>query len=334
MLSRSSRRLVVSSPSIIIRRRISTTKVAQFESKNSILDKYKKPEEVESPSQLAADSTLPNIKQDLKTNPRQASSKGPFLSDNSIENDPTYKMSGWKQSIGQQVIKLFQIDMDKSRSGPVAGSVYFGECKRQGLYYPDEPLSDTAKFYYETLKLPQSFNQQFQISILHYWILSVRMRALPFKYGKDYQQKLVDRLFRDLELRMAQELKINSNRIIEGYLKDYHTQLLGSVLTYDEGLVTDDITLASALWRNVFNGNPNVDIRHIEALLVYVRSQLYVLSKMTDREFGFGKFKFVPPNQTVKPITKAQEQELIEKAKQEFATSDLPSQKSVLSLDE
>ncbi|KAK6203319.1 protein required for assembly of ubiquinol cytochrome-c reductase complex [Scheffersomyces amazonensis] len=314
-------------------RRLVTSKVVTFETKNSILEKYKKPEEIESPSQLAEDSSLPIIEQNLKTKPRLPTSKSPFLSDHSIEN-PDYEMSAWKQAIGQQFIKLFQIDMDKSRAGPVAGSIYFGECKRQGLYYPDEPLSDTAKFFYETLHLPQSFSQQFQISVLHYWMLSVRMRALPFKYGKNYQQKLVDRLFKDMELRMAQELNISSNRIIEGYLKEYHTQLLGSVLSYDEGLASDDITLASALWRNLFNGNPNVDIRHIEALLVYVRSQLYVLSKMTDREFGFGKFKFVPPNKNVKPLTKSQEQELIEKAKKEFQDNDLPSQRSVLSLDE
>lgn len=291
-------------------------------------------EDIVPPNKLAEESTLPKIEQDLKISPRKPHKKSAFLSDNKIENDPSFQMPGWKQSMGQIIIKLFGVDMDKSRAGPVAGSHYFGECKRQGMFYPNEPLSDTAKFYYETLGLPQSFSQWFQISILHYWILSVRMRAMPFKYGRNYQQKLVDRIFRDMELRMAEELRINSNRVIEGYLKEYHTQLLGSVLSYDEGLMTDDITLAGALWRNVFNANPNVDMRHVEALVGYVRSQLYVLNKMTDREFGFGKFTFVPPDQVVRPITKAQELKLIEKAKKEFADKTLPSQRSVLSLDE
>lgn len=291
-------------------------------------------EEITSPHSLAKESQMPKIEHDLKTNPRQAKMKAPFLSDNKIENDPTYQMSGWKQSIGQLVVKTFGIDMDKSRAGPVAGSAYFGECKRQGMYYPNEPLSETAKFYYETLGLPMSFSQWFQITALHYWILSVRMRAMPFKYGKNYQQKLVDRIFRDMELRMAGELGISSNRIIEGYLKDYHSQLIGCVLSYDEGLMTDDITLAGALWRNVFNGNPNADMRHIEALVGYVRSQLYVLNKMSDREFGFGKFNFVPPDQVVKPLTQAQEKALREAAKKEFEGKTLPSQRSVLSLDE
>ena len=133
---------------------------------------------------------------------------------------------------------------------------------------------------------------------------------------------------------MAGELGISSNRIIEGYLKDYHTQLLGCVLSYDEGLMTDDITLAAALWRNIFNGNPNADMRHIEALLGYVRQQLYVLNKISDREFGFGNFKFVAPDEVVKPLTKAQEEKLREEAKKEFASKTLPSQRSTLSLDE
>lgn len=292
-------------------------------------------EEAVPPTELAKESTLPHVEQNLlKKAPRQALYKRPFLSDHKIESDPTFQMSGWAQTIGQQVIRMFSIDMDKTRAGPIAGSLYYGECKKQALYYPDEPLSETARFYYETLMLPQLFSQWFQITTLHYWILNVRMRAMPFKYGKTYQQRLVDRFFKDMELRMSEELKIHLNRIIEGYLKDYHTQLLGSVLSYDEGLMTDDITLAAALWRNVFSGDPNVDMRHVEALLGYVRLQLYVLNKMSDREFGFGKFRFVPPNQVVRPLTKAQEEEIRRTAKEEFAKLDKPSQRSVLSLDE
>lgn len=269
----------------------------------------------------------------MKIKPRAFKKKTPFLSDHEVEAD-NYQMSLWKQNIGQWVISTFGVDMDKSRAGPVAGSFYFGECKKQGMYYPNEPLLPSARYYYETLGLPQSFSQWFQITALHYWILSVRMRAMPFKYGRNYQQKLVDRIFRDMELRMASDLGITSNRIIEGYLKDYHTQLLGAVLSYDEGLMTDDITLAGALWRNIFNGNPNVDMRHVESLVGYVRSQLYVLNKMTDREFGFGKFAFVPVDEVVKPLTKAQEENLRAQVKAEFAQRTLPSQKSLLSLDE
>lgn len=320
--------------SVLSVRHLSQGTRLQFLSKNSILAKYKSEQDdvVESPTAMATDSHLPLSEHVFKKPPRQPTSKAPFLSEQ--EDDGKLRPSGFAEKIGQWVISTFSMDMDKSRSGPVAGGLYFAECKKQALTYPDEPMSDTAKFYYQTLGLPVSFSQQVQITILHYWILSVRMRALPFKYSKEYQQKLVDRIFKDLEVRMGTELKIKSNRIIEGYLKDYHTQLLGCVLSYDEGLMTDDITLAAALWRNVFNADANVDIRHVEALLVYVRSQLYVLNKMTDRAFGFGKFKFVPPDQVVTPISKHQEELIKQKTKEEFATMTLPAHKSVLSMDE
>lgn len=286
-----------------------------------------------SPAALAQESHMPKIAQDLKINPRQPRQKNPFLSDNKVEN-AQYRMAGWKQGLGQWLVRLFRIDMDRLRAGPIAGSHYFGECKKQGMYYPNEPILPTAQFYYETLNLPRLFSQWFQITALHYWILSVRMRAMPFKYGRNYQQKLVDRIFSDMELRMAGELGISSNRIIEGYLKQYHQQLLGCTISYDEGLMSDDITLGAALWRNLLNGNPNADMRHIEALVGYVRLQLYVLNKMSDREFGFGKFTFVPPDETVRPLTPAQEQRLRAAAKEEFAKKTLPSERSVLSLDE
>lgn len=282
---------------------------------------------------MATESHFDKPPQDLKINPRPAKTKSPFLSDHKVENK-TYRMSGLAQSIGQAVVRIFNIDMDRSRAGPIAGLYYFGECKKQGMFYPNEPLLETAKFYYETLALPKSFTQWFQITALHYWILLVRMRAMPFKYGRNYQQKLVDRIFRDMELRMSLELGILSNRIIENYLKDYHKQLLGCVLSYDEGLTSDDITFAAALWRNIFNGDPNADMRHVEALLGYVRQQLYVLNKTSDREFGFGMFSFVPPNQVVKPLTKAQEEQLRADAKARFAEKTLASDRSVLSLDE
>lgn len=317
-------------------RSLSSASRIHFKSQ-TILNQFKdkgQDSDINAPSKLAEESSLPKIDQDLKVNPRQPKKKSAFLSDNKIENQPGFKMATWKQNIGQFLIKVFNIDMDKSRAGPVAGSTYFGECKKQALYYPDEPLSPTAKFYYETLNLPKSFSQWYQITVLHYWILSVRMRALPFIYGKNYQQKLVDRIFKDMELRMAEELGISSNSVIAKFLKDYHALLLGNVLSYDEGLMTDDITLSAALWRNIFNGNPNVDMRHIEALLSYVRSNLYVLNKMSDREFGFGEFRFIPPDQVVKPLTKAQEEDLREKVKLKFSTYDLPSQRSSLSLDE
>lgn len=246
-------------------------------------------------------------------------------------------MPKWQEVFGETFISLFGIDMDKVRSGSIGGSKYYYMCKDQGLQYKNDPLSETARFYYETLQMPRSFSQWFQITALHTWLLFVRMRAMPFKYGKNYQQKLVDRFFKDIELRLSEEMNVQSGRIIDSYLKDFNSQLRGIVLSYDEAFVSDDATLAAALWRNLFNGERNVDMVHIEAMVRYVRMQLYVMSKMSDREFGFGNFEFVKPDEVVRPISADQEKALREKAKKLFEPTEgksLPSNRSVLSMDE
>ena len=251
-------------------------------------------------------------------------------------NRQKYELPKWKEALGELVIRAFHLDMDRVRAGPVAGSYYYKICKEQGLQYEDEPLSETAKYFYEDLKLPRTFSQWFQITVLHEWILFVRMRAMPFKYGRNYQQKLVDRTFSDIELRLFEEMKVNSGRIADQYLKDFNTQLRGAIFAYDEGFATDDGTLATAVWRNLFGGRKNIDMVHLESVVRYIYSQLYVLSRLSDREFATGKFKFVPPGVKVEKLTPKQEEELKAKtiAKYEALDKDpktLPSERSRLS---
>ncbi|CCH45668.1 hypothetical protein BN7_5253 [Wickerhamomyces ciferrii] len=289
-----------------------------------------------SPSQIANSSTL-DIEVPQNKAPVKPKKKRPLLSDSKYEQQG-YQLPSYAKNIGEWVIKLLMIDMDKVRAGPIAGSVYYAECKRQGLQFEDEPLSDTAYFFYEDIKLPKTFSQWFQITALHQWMLSVRMRAMPFKYGRNYQQKLVDRFFRDMQLRLADEMNVNSSRISDQYLKDYNSQLRGLVCSYDEAFATDDITLAQALWRNLFNAQKNVDITHLEAMVKYVRGQLYVLSKMSDRDFAFGKFKFVSPNELILKFTPEQEAEMLKRANEEYnfeinGKKPIPSEKSKLSYE-
>ncbi|QLG71063.1 hypothetical protein HG535_0B01010 [Zygotorulaspora mrakii] len=248
----------------------------------------------------------------------------------------TYELPKWKEALGELVIRTFNLDMDKVRAGSVAGSYYYNMCKEQALQYENKELSDTAKFFYEDLKLPRTFSQWFQVTILHEWMLFVRMRAMPFKYGRNYQQKLVDRTFSDIEMRLFEEMNVNSGRIADQYLKDFNSQLRGAIFAYDEGFYTDDATLATAVWRNLFGGRKNIDFVHLEAVVRYIRSQLYVLSMLSDREFALGNFKFVPANESVSVLTKEQEKELKKKVIEKYEAMDknkdlLPSDRSKLS---
>lgn len=288
------------------------------------------------PKKLVKESHLESKPIDYSNNaPVNPQNKRPFLSSSKYESS-AYQIPKWKEALVEIIIRSFSMDMDKIRAGPVAGSYYYGLCKIQGLQFENEPLSKTAKFFYEDLKLPRTFSQWFQITILHEWILFVRMRAMPFKYGKNYQQKLVDRTFSDIELRLFEEMNVTSGRIADQYLKDFNSQLRGAVFSYDEGFFTDDATLASAIWRNLFGGRKNVDIVHLEAMVRYVRSQLYVLSKLSDREFATGKFKFVSPDETVERLSSEKEFQLKQEIIKKYEAVDnnpnvLPSERSRLS---
>ncbi len=255
------------------------------------------------------------------------------LSDSKYDN-PNYVVSSWKEKFGSFMSQLFKVDMDKSRSAGVSGGIYYSLCREQGLRFEGEPLSETASFYYEELGLPPTFSEWFQITILHEWMLFVRMRALPEKIGIYFKSRLVDRHFMDMEARLNNEMGIKSGTIVNKYLKDFDTQLRGAILSYDEGFYKNDAVLAAAIWRNLFQGDPNVNFEHLELMVRYVRQQLYLLSKLSDREFAFGKFQFIEPWFAIEPLTQQEEIILKEKVKKEFdSLENTAYNKSKLSLD-
>lgn len=287
----------------------------------------------ESPEMLIQKSALKNNPIDYSNNaPVKSPKKLSKLAHSKYESS-LYKLPKWKSAMGELVIRLFRLDMDRVRAGPIAGSRYYNMCKEQGLQYENEEMNESAKFFYEQLKLPKTFSQWFQITILHEWMLFTRMRAMPFEYGHNYQQKLVDRTFTDIEARLCEEMNVTSGTIIGKYQKDFNTQLRGAIFAYDEGFYTDDATLASALWRNLFGGRKNIDMVHLEAVVRYVRSQIYVLSMMSDRDFALGNFRFVPPNESIERLTPSQEALLKKRVIEKYEKQEnlLPSEQSRLS---
>lgn len=249
--------------------------------------------------------------------------------------DAANKLPAWKKMLGEKVIRTFNLDMDRIRSGAIAGTLYYEMCKQQGLQFENEPLSATAKFYYEDLQLPRTFSQWFQITALHVWMLFVRMRAMPKTVGREYQQKLVDSIFRDMEKRLSLEMRISSTSIIDRYRKDFNLQLRGSVMSYDEGFILDDATLASALWRNFFSGRTEIDPTHLEQMVHYIRTQLYVLENISDFDFSRGRFHFINPALHYKPLSDADIADIkkVAATARNDAEVVLPSDKTQLSND-
>ncbi|CAH1975018.1 unnamed protein product [Acanthoscelides obtectus] len=66
-------------------------------------------------------------------------------------------------------------------------------------------------------------------------------------------------------------------------LLELSEQLQASLIAYDEGLQSDDVGLAGALWRRLYQMG-DVDIHDLEALVKYVRQQISMLDSIPNEK--------------------------------------------------
>lgn len=244
-----------------------------------------------------------------------------------------HPLPAWQKLLGDRVITAFNLDMDRIRAGPVAGAIYRNQCKQQAYFERGVALSPTAAFYFERLGLPQTFFQWYQIEVLHIWMLYVRMRAMPRKYGREYQQKLVNGVFDDIDYQLREVLRVDSDRTVNNYKKQFSQQLRGSVFSYDEALLGGDTVLASALWRNLYAQSAAVELTVLAHLVQYVRANLYVLARMSDVDFASGLFKFLDVRFQYEPLQPDQTRALEELVESTRSGTESPGSRTTLSND-
>ncbi|KAL8958271.1 MAG: hypothetical protein Q9193_004642 [Seirophora villosa] len=150
-------------------------------------------------------------------------------------------------------------------------------------------------WWYESLGLTPTFNNWAQVTFLHMYILTVRLRAFPAAAAPSWHQHLLDHFFYAAEDRMVREHNVYSRMIRNKYLKDLFTQWRGILAAYDEGLVKGDAVLAAAVWRNVFNAQEDVDLRGVGAVVCYMRGVMQGLEAVGDEEIGKGDVEFGDP---------------------------------------
>ncbi|KAF9072441.1 hypothetical protein BDP27DRAFT_1217480 [Rhodocollybia butyracea] len=144
-------------------------------------------------------------------------------------------------------------------------------------------VPDTQRaFWQDECDLPPTFQSWFTVTNLHFWMLTVRLRALPEPHGKYYVQFLLDHFFLDIEDRIRAVLQpaipprdpytffstfyVNPNipadgklkrgsrapeRLVTRQMKIFKEQWAGMGLWFDYGLATNDMELASTVWRNL-----------------------------------------------------------------------------------
>lgn len=128
------------------------------------------------------------------------------------------------------------------------------------------------------------------------YLLTVRIRAFPPTHAPTWHQHLLDHFFYMAEDRMVTLHGINVQSLRNKYLKDLFTQWRGLLAGYDEGLAKgDDAVLATALWRNVFGADQDVDLTLLGAVLSYTRGVLAGLDYMTNNVLMTGEVAFGDP---------------------------------------
>jgi cytochrome b pre-mRNA-processing protein 3 len=119
--------------------------------------------------------------------------------------------------------------------------------------------------------------------MLHMYLIAARVRDLPTaEVAKAWQQQLVDHFFWDMEERMDTVHNLSSRGLRQRYLKEVFIEWRGIMVSYDEGLVKGDAVLAAAVWRNVYKGSSDVDVRHLAAIVSWMRLSLRHLDQIQD----------------------------------------------------
>ncbi|KAJ5946254.1 hypothetical protein N7454_003093 [Penicillium verhagenii] len=157
-----------------------------------------------------------------------------------------------------------------------------------------EHLGVSDSWWYRELGLVPTFSTWSQITFLHMYLLTVRLRALPTRDSvQTYSRHLIDHFSHNAEHRMDVMHDIGSRSIRNKYLKDLFIQWRGIIAAYDEGLAKGDAVLGAAVWRNLWKANSvgadgdDIDWTKVAWVVTYMRRVLSELSKMQEADMVF-----------------------------------------------
>ena len=98
---------------------------------------------------------------------------------------------------------------------------------------------------------------------------------------QNYHRYLIEHFSRAAEDKMEILHNMNAQGIRSRYLKDMFLQWRGILASYDEGLVKGDTVLASALWRNLFRADENVDWEKVALVVAFLRRTVRTVGSMS-----------------------------------------------------
>lgn len=150
--------------------------------------------------------------------------------------------------------------------------------------------ADSRPLYTE-LGLQPTFSTWSQVTFLHMYLLTVRLRALPSRESvQTYSRHLIDHFSHSAEERMDILHGLTGRGIRNRFLKDLFIQWRGVIAAYDEGLGKGDAVLGAAVWRNLWKAGytgpdgQDMDWTKVAWVVVYMRRVLSELSQTSEDE--------------------------------------------------
>lgn len=127
---------------------------------------------------------------------------------------------------------------------------------------------------YRLCGLEDTFQSWFLVVHLHMWMVMCRLKG-EGRDGAVVYQQMVELFWHDSDHRMKM-MGVNDSSVVKESTRELVDMFYGLTFAYDEGITSDDVVLASALWRNLF-GKRRYDPAAVERLVEYVRREVYNL---------------------------------------------------------
>ncbi|ESO84119.1 hypothetical protein LOTGIDRAFT_108143 [Lottia gigantea] len=135
------------------------------------------------------------------------------------------------------------------------------------------------QYYIKEFDLPDTLNSYFILVTLHIWLCTVRL-ANQGSEGEIVRNSMVEIMWSDIEEKGKNLVQSKASTSVRQALEKYNNTLLYMFLSLDEGLLSDDKTLAGAVWRTIYEQRDNVDPEKIELLVYYIRKQVHHIERI------------------------------------------------------
>ena len=157
----------------------------------------------------------------------------------------------------------------------------------EDLGVPDVDAAIPSNWWFNDIKMDPTFSSWSQVTFLHMYLLTVRLRALDSQAAfQNYQRYLLEHFSHAAEEKMLILHTMAARGIRNRYLKDLFIQWRGLLAAYDEGLIKGDAALAGAVWRNMFKANEEVDWVKVSAIVGYMRRAVAMLGNVEVNEIA------------------------------------------------